>query len=514
MRRFWFAAVLCAIVFLAQSSLFFILPSLGSGVFLSPDETAVATSARVFGQQANMRIEDKLLTEGPWIHPRSYVTQGSAMVPVGFLGLPLVLSAVWRLAGDWGLAMFVPLLVMSAGFPLWRLLRRFGPYAAAIAVTIWLSFPTVILYANRGLFPNLAALCFVLWGIFFLTERKSLWWTMTAGFCAGVAVAIRPTEVIWIVPWFWFAWSLKPSTTKLRFVSFGAAAAFPCLLAAFAAWTTYGSPFTIGYWLRDPVVMAATGVVTNAATHLWPFGLHPRNVWFNLRWYVFSFIGPWTVVILIALAQHVKNKKSWKLIGVCLWTIASLAVLYGEAIYQDHVGVNVVSLGNSYLRYLIPLAAISALAAAALVAWLERRLGQTRGRGVAVCGAFLLAITGASIAIQSSGEGVLAGNRELQRYVLIRQTTLNQFGPQAIIVSERSDKIFFPTFRVATPVPDFETLRPLVANAPVPTLLFTETLDGGEQAMWSAEGFLLRPVFRTENQTLYEMYPHATSTQP
>ncbi|MFZ2804215.1 MAG: hypothetical protein WA001_03255 [Patescibacteria group bacterium] len=507
---------------------------MGSGVFLSPDETAVATSARDFGQNFTMRIEDKLLSEGPWLHPRSYVTQGSAMVPVGFLGLPAILGIVWKFLGDWGLALFVPLLAISAAYPLFRLLQRFGNFAAGIAVLVWMSFPTVILYANRGLFPNLPALCFFLWGLYFLSFKKSMRWMIAAGLCTGAALAIRPTEIVWMLPWVWLVWQVhdvkktKTRSTRQLVVAGIIAAVVPMLALSVVAWRTYGTPFAVGYLLHDaggsqvvvsslpPVASSAVGCSSLSCTFhsIWPFGVHPRDVWFNFQSYVLIFLGPWFVLMLCAFAAYVSKRRSWKVLAVSAWTLVVLAIVYGEAIYQDHVGVNVISSGNSYLRYLVPLAGLAALSAAALAAWLGARLGKNKSSVVMAAVVMVLMLLGAWTATSRDDENIFTTTLELQRYAHVRSVTLQDIRPQAIIVSDRSDKIFFPTFRVATPVPSFDLLRPLVTNAPIPTMLYATTLNQTQTAQWEAGGIGLQPIFNSENETLYQMLPTSTSTSP
>jgi hypothetical protein len=514
----------CAAIFLAQSTLFFVLPSLGSTVFLSPDETAAAVSARQFGKHADMRVDDALLSVAPWLHPRSFVSQGSSIVPVGFLGLPALLGVIWRLFGEWGLVVFVPLFVISVAYPLWRLLRRFGSVAAAMGIVVWMSYPAVILYANRGLFPNLVALCAALWGFFFLAERRSIRWAVAGGVFLGVALAIRPTEAVWILPWAWFLWSFAGAsranaraTDRVQIVSALLAALIPCLLVLLIAWRTYGSPFLVGYVLHDPVssVIAPAASVGSALGRVWPFGVHPRDVWFNFRSYVLGLMGAWTALLLCAVSVSVKDRKSWKWIGLGAWTVVSLAVLYGEAIYQDHVGINIISLGNSYVRYLVPFAALAALSASILAHWLEQKLGRLRGSVLAGVIVFALALSGTWMAVHQDGEGLLADSIELQRYALVRHAALSLMDRNVVVVSDRSDKIFFPVYRAVTPVPSFDQIRTLMVANNVPFALYAETLRPDQLETWIGYGFTLHPVFRSGTETLYGiLLSSPTSTSP
>lgn len=517
MFRTWLFGFLFGLILIGQAILFFAIPSLGAAVFLSPDETATAVAARSFADQAKMSMEDPLLADAPWLHPRSFVAQGTAIVPVGFLGLPILLGLVWKVIGDMGLVLFVPLLVLSTAFPLWRLASRFRFAGQMATVITWLSFPAVLYYGNRGLFPNLPVVCFAVWAVYLIWEKRTVVRGMLAGACAGFALMIRPVEAVWILAWLALAWRLRQepgSKHERRIMLLGFAVTLLVLAGAVVvAWRTYGSPWAIGYFLRDPVFATdGTVVAAPSAASMWPFGMHPRNVWFNVRSYIFGLLAPWALVALGALSVTLKERKNWPIILSAVWTFAVLAALYGEAIYQDHVGVNVISTGNSFLRYLLPLAVLFALSAGLLVKWCERfRVG---GRSLAILVVGLLALLGTWTAFARDDEGIVTSSRELVRYFQIRRSTIDTIGRSAIILAERSDKIFFPTFRAASPLPPRDVIFTLASASPVPVFLYAQTFDEQRLAEWNRSGLTLRPVLQSRQETLYEMVAIATSTTP
>ena len=513
-ERFCLGAVI-TVQFLA----FLVIPLVGSSVFLSPDETANAVSARSFGQFGTMRLEDPILRDRPWLHPRSFVTQGSAMVPVGFLGLSAIVGSLWRFCGDWILVLFTPLLVLSVVYPLWKWSKRFGPSAQTATVIIWLSYPGVILYANRGMFPNLANVCFMVWSVFALgqvreTKRRALW-LIGSGICFGLAAIIRPIELFWMLPWVILAatsWGKRmPSWREMRWdVLFWVIGVLPCmLLLLFINWKTYGSPFTVGYWLRDPVLNQAVGTVSPSS--LWPFGLHPRAVWFNIRSYALGYLGPWFAICLAGIVIAWKQRTYRPILLGGLWTFGVLALMYGEAIYQDHVGVNIISIGNSYVRYLLPLVPLIAMASAVCMdSFIRYAPRWGRVAGIAIVVAFLG--VGNWMALTRDQEGALLSSVEVAHYQTIRQMTQGVFGQNAIILSERSDKIFFPSFRATSPLPSMANIRDLVLKAPTTVALFSSVLDSAHVVPWTEAGLVLRPVFQTQQQMMYVIT--ASSSQP
>ncbi len=508
-----YAALLAILIlFLAQAALFCVIPLSGADVFLSPDETANAVAARSFSMNGSMRIVDDILKDGPWLRPRSFVTQGNAMVPVGFLGLPMIIGSLRRLLGEFALLFVIPLLVLSAGFPLWKFLQSSGRTAQIAGVAMWLGFPTVILYANRGLYPNLPVVCFGLWSAYLVWSRKAWWSTMLAGFAFGLAIAIRPVEVVWLSAWIIGAWFLRKEKTTLAWkevANFAVSAFAPMCAAAFVAWKTYGSIFAVGYFLRDtaPASIGAQGLATPSspsAAAMWPFGFHPRNMWFNVRSYLFGEWLPWTVIAALCAGVTWRRREGKIASGVALWTLIVCVCVYGQSIYQDHVGINVVSSGNSFLRYMIPMAAVFALSFGVGVGMIAQRYEKKRLFPIFIAVAVALFVVGGTkFAFDGDDENLINATQELQRYQSIRASTFARFGFQTIVLSDRSDKIFFPIFRVASPLPSKDQIYQLVEQAHASVTLFTETLDDTAMIPWKNAGIQLRPIIQNQNQSLY-----------
>jgi len=514
MRFGWlkYAAIMC--LFGAQGLLFFYIPSLLPKVYLSPDETAVAVTARQFGTYWSFRLPNKAVKNVEWAHPRSFVSEGKDLVPVGFLGLPLIAGIVWKIFGEIGLLCLTPFLVLSCIYPLWRFMRGLGRTAQIASVATWLSYPSVILYANRGLFPNLVVVCLALWSAFLVWRNHDWRKRALAGLLFGAALAVRPTEIAWAAVWIIAAWqdgkTRKQMTDDFRNISsfIGSALVVPAISALFA-WKTYGSPIFIGYWLRDPVVGVDT-TITAASTianpeRIWPFGFHPRAVLANAENYLINILGPWSGVGLLALAVWIRQKAARPFMLVAAWTVFILCFVYGNTVYQDHVGHDVVSVGNSYLRYLLPLAPLFAVSVGALAAWCCETLSRGRAKLTVSFLVGCLVILGVWTAFSKDDEGLNSVMPELVRYESTRYDAYKLFGREAMVVSDRSDKIFFPAMNATSPIPDETALETLVKEYPSSVLLFDTTYSPNKISEMQAKGFYLNPIVETKNQMLYEL---------
>ena len=529
-RRLSLPIVLLIGTFLA--SFLCILPSLHARIYLSPDETANAVLMGTVLKNGSMKLAEPLLKQFPWVHPRSFVTQGEALVPVGFVGLPLILSLFELIFGGLLVGFVIPLLVLSVVFPLWRLLRSWGKATQLVAAFTWLSFPTVILYSNRSFFPNLPLVALMVWVVYLVQSAKTSRRLLVAGLLFALAVIIRPIELFWMLPWLWLAWRVREERNLswkscLRALLLGSL--IPLLGYLLVVWRTYGSPFAVGYFLRDTVVseqcavssaqcISAGGAVLPTAhrallTVLWPFGFHPRDIWFNVVSYLFGIWLPWTVVSLFTALCLWAKKAARPVILVSLWTLVGGLLVYGETIYQDHVGVNVVSTGNSFLRYLLPLAPILVAGFAIGVTTLARQLpARLRSLVIFMC---LLAIVSLGLSISWNGdEGIQASVQDVQSYVAIRSAASRTLSPSAIVLSERSDKIFFPMFRTASPVPSMTEAARLAQTTTDEVAYFSTTMSDSEQQSWLQAGVEAQPLFTIGNQTMYDLVVPTTCLQP
>ncbi len=536
-RTFPFSVFL---LFLFIGSLFFVLPTFSGQVFLSPDETANAVFARQFGSIGTFRIEDPLLNFYPWLHARSVVTNSGALTPVGFLGMPFLLGVLHALGGDALLVLFTPLLALSVCYPIWRLTASLGKSPQYAAVLTWLTFPTVILYANRGLFPNLVVVSLTVWAAFCVytalrseKKRDASALLLASGALTGLALVIRPVEIVWIAPWLLLAAYLGSVINKkttpdsvwgpfkwirrsLPRVFYGAGMGrregllflLPLLpvvgLLAVLGKQTYGAWFTPGYNVRDPLSVVSSQIaapVGETKTSLLPFGFHPRNVWFNVKSYFIIYLWPWFILAVAGVAAFWKDKKRRIWIAASLWTIGSLLLVYGQGLYQDHVRVGEVSLANSFLRYMLPVAVIAVFLMASLTAWIRK---QVKG-GMWLAGAILFFVSafGVWTAFGRDDEGILQNSIELQRYAAVREQTSQYFTSGTVIFSERSDKIFFPAFRVVSPLPSETDMLLLIRADIVPVALYLRTMDADGRQAWIDKGVLLEPIVESGNETLY-----------
>lgn len=91
-------AFVCVVLFIG--ALFSILPSLRRSVYASPDETAYAKAAQTWHAYGNFFLSNPSISSFSSFHPRSWVLNQNALVPVGFLGWPWFAAQLFDVSGE------------------------------------------------------------------------------------------------------------------------------------------------------------------------------------------------------------------------------------------------------------------------------------------------------------------------------------------------------------------------------------------------------------------------------
>jgi len=512
------------------------VPLMQNTVWMSPDETANAVSAMVFSEKTTFKLNWDFTDQFSWAHPRSFVPLAgqAAMVPIGFLGMPLILALFAKLFGIYGVLLFTPFLVMATLWALYKSLPKdWSETVKLLCLAIWLSFPTVILYSNRSAFAQLVVVCLAIW----------IWWLLnplrfsltkgdfnylaiiTAGILCGLVGIIRPVELIWVLPVAACSYFVQRTTYNVHRTTwyvirsclfFVVPFVLICLIGAIVGYKTYGQWFVSGYQIRTPVISVAQDapavrdvkdVAAVSVLDVLPFEFHPRNILWNMKNYYGIFLWPWTLVLVIALGLWIYDLKKQKTllpkgawgIFALAWTATFVLFFYGNGLYQDYFVPNRVSLGNSFLRYTLPLSVVLSISAGYVMVKLWKHWSL---KALAVCLAVGLIAFGQWTATVRDDEGVVAVEQELARYSQIKNKMLTLQVRMDAILSERSDKIFFPEFMAVSPMPDKQSIKQLVDAGKV-VGIFIRTQDQAGLADWKTAGLPLGYQFTSGNESLY-----------
>lgn len=501
--------------------LFAFLPSLGGQTFGSPDEVQYAEVAKQMALNHRAFVPDAVVGAFPWLHPRSWVALGDRLAPVGFLGWPFALSFFYHFGGTAILPWVGMLLIFSSAWPFFCLLRRFGFWAACIGTLVAYTFPGIILFANRSLFPNLPLLAASVW-LFWLLQRfehrlVKPWWLF--GILSSVAcfiLSFRPIEALWILPWWLFAVRhVRPKRNDWLAVAGGFILVFGTL--GWFAHGAYGSWLGIGYGRSDQItartevvpLVAASSQASPSSVWFLPYGLHPITFVWNIFHYFGWLLLPWTLVLFGALYLFIKrhfwrtwNKGDARFVLLAAWTVIVLCVVYGSGAYVDRFGPRIATIANSFVRYFLPIGLFAGWSAA----FLWQSIGRVARWRPFVIGCTILLIFVGVVRAFAADEGVIALRKELIRYEDIRQSASAWFKPGDLVLSERSDKVFFPAFRAVSPMPAFALVRVYARGANVSIGLFARPLTQIQRDEWRKAGLDVQELATFGRETLYRIF--------
>lgn len=451
--------------------------------FNSPDEAANYFWANrvASGQELKLAINLEPSIAGA-VHLRSdNVNQRGEIVPGTFLGLILFYGVLGKIFGGLAIKFFTPFMAVSAAAAFYFLVKKFFDHRVAIVATLLLLVhPAWLYYTNRGLLPNVlfVSLCLIGAAVVLLKPfashyKKSVWQLFDyslGGLLIGLALTVRTSEIIWLG----FIFVLLVIVYR-RQTNFSAV----FLFLVFAALTflpilklnqeLYGNYLTSGYaTLNQSIEIGSAASALNTGTSpLLPFGFHPRSILQNfwhyqiilLWWYfiplVIGFIklavGGWQLAVSNKKIKNNLDHPSFY-VFICLTIFAVvtgwLAIYYGSWRITDNIS-NQVTIGVAYARYFLP----SFVLGLPIIAWLVLEFlnyFKTRQTKIIVgAGLLILFFTLNAQVVFLGQDGLLAVEKNIISYRETNLTLQPDLPANSIIVSDRSDKIFWPEFLVA-----------------------------------------------------------------
>lgn len=448
--------------------------------FTWPDERANHFFSTQFADNSTLRHVEPLneIADG-LVRPRSTSYINGAVVPTSFLGMPVVYGLLAKAFGSSVLPYITPFLAVIGGVSLFLLLRNiFGKHTAFISTVLLFTFPPYWYYAMHGMLHNIAFTTLLIIGLYFFDfqrhRRISPHLAATlSGISIGMAVYIRTSEAIWVVPllivlsWIWYHHDLPRSLATF----WGSVALF-ILIIGYSNMAVYGSPFSFGYspdTVRGSLGTATTTLLQKARTFVLPFGLDLRQSVTVFYSYIVAMFPWFSIPLIIAsvwvvkdqsvrLLQYFTKVQSPRLLNspaervyalsyivVTLWLI----IYYGSFTFSEHLFNDGAVLGTSYHRYWLP---ICIFGLPLCVIFLQRLVltihyGVVRYTVFAFCVVSFFMLSLQTI-VTDPVQGVLQTRSYLIEDMEKQKEILDITESASVIVTRRYDKVIFPKRRV------------------------------------------------------------------
>jgi hypothetical protein len=481
-----FKTIILAVFFLSTLYLVIDIPI----IFNSPDESANFLFSREVAATGMPRISEQRNEDlHGLLGPRSMSSVKDSLVPTSFLGMPVVFGALGSVFGIFFMLIITPILSILTVLA-WRsiILQMFKKiFIADVSAFLFMIHPAFWYYSGRTMMHNVAFLSFLIFGVWFaFRQSKQHVDFILAGLCIGLALAFRTSEVMWVLPSCAAILFIvrRHTSWEQRIVFFASVllALIPFMLFNNAL---YGSVLTTGYQAdlsavpfsdsqsieviqyddEESLLARVTGLIL-------PFGFHEkailRHVWqYGVALYpwmsILSLIG---MVLLFYRCENIVHRDRWKwMLGVTFLLSVWLGIFYGSWTFHDNPDPTIFSLGNSYVRYWLPLFLLSTPFAALALFQLSRWLRVSRAR-YAVIGLLLCIMTALSTQLVFFGDdGFIPTRRALYSFAEKRSVILENTMEDSIVIVDRADKFVFPHRSVIQP------LRSEATYQSIPTML-------------------------------------------
>ncbi|MFA7287085.1 MAG: glycosyltransferase family 39 protein [Patescibacteria group bacterium] len=425
--------------------------------FNSPDETANYLFSERLATGMGLSIPEPLLERsGGVLHPRSTVAVQATIAPASFIGLPVFYGVIGFVLGIGILPYLTPVVASLALVALWGIWRRlFGERLATLATVLTAIHPAYWYYASRGFYHNvlfLALVIFSAWSFFrFRETRYSVEWLVVCIFFLVGALFVRTVEVLWLLPLLlWVLWKEREHLRITHGIIAGAVLGAFLSLALLGFAVVYSAPLPTGYHqAAAAVASSASGAfITAARSILLPLGFDAGRIIANIFNNGFLLFLPLWLFVAIGFRAMRLHVPRFYMVAIG-WVGAWLLVYYGSWFINDSVGFQTVTVSTSFSRYWLPLYVITMPLVAFGVTSLGKQLGRLQL--VAALGCLALFTFSFSLVYFDPIEGFTAVAGRLQTYRALSREVNQLTTSTAVIVSDRSDKVFFPDRRVISP---------------------------------------------------------------
>ncbi len=405
------------------------------------------------------------------VHARSMTVINARLEPIGFPFF-IVLVSVFAFVSTmiFGTSFFnilvislVPLLAVASNFLLYEMVRRvWNERVALISSILLFLLPSWWYWASRPFQHVIPFIFFVLLGLYGLLRiegakvtREKLCYTVVSALGISCALAIRPTELIWVVGLYgYIVYLIRAHISKQQIIVWSGTIAFVALLFFVVQDAFYGSPFASGYvkpsaeGVAGSVLAGGQGVSFFRA-FFFPFGIDIMTAVKTVYHYFFLLFNSWVlwafVSFLFILARGEKTIRKYSVV-YCILSVY-LVLWYGSWNFSDNL-LGVPSVGSSQARYFMPIY----IGMVPLIAYFCDRILITfsRTRQILAISVLLLVFSLAShsAVFQSLPEGLitikntLRGNGQKQVDIY---THVPEYG---LVVTRYGDKYLFPGRKV------------------------------------------------------------------
>jgi len=502
-----FLVLFLSLVFLLLASILpYFQTKIGFVKFFSPDENANYVFTKLYQESGQLFIFEKYnMIASEVIHPRSYFSQDSNLKPLSFLGIIIIYGNLAKILGPAVIPFLTPFFAALGLLFFYLLIEMMaGKRIALFSFLLLFSFPVFLYYSARSMFHNVLFLSLLIMGLYFLLrlfqfsvpksklfENKKKYYqqilsvdlpySALSGSFLGLAIGVRTSEIIWLVPAGVLLLIFKAKKVNFlrlaTFVIFVLIALFPVL---YNNQVLYNSPFYGGYREMNQSIenigQAGSGFwksifsgyfgdlgnyIKTIFNTVFYFGFYPLQslkMFFHycveMFWYLF-FPACLGAVCLLTNKRKIL-KQIWPY--AVSWLLLSFILIfyYGSWKFVDNPDPSRFTIGNSYTRYWLPIyAGIIFLTAVFIDSVLDfiNKIGNKKISNLLKVLWLAFSLLGISyLSLNFVYQGSEEGLKHYERKALVAQIEVRQVSAlteaSSVIITEYHDKFLFPERKV------------------------------------------------------------------
>ncbi len=421
-------------------------------IFNSPDETANYYFSEHFQENNNFRVPSEYINISSDVHPRSIKASGYYLMPSSFIGLPLIYGSIAKIFGDWIIVYLTPIFALIGVIFLYLLTKKlFNQKVATISALLLLMLPSYWYFSAKSMMHNVLFMVLLLISLYYfllaIQKDRNIYYLLFPFFLA-LSLMTRTSEILWISLIYLIiliSAYQKISWQKMILSLIVLIISLTPLL--YFNYQNQGSSLAPGY---VETISRENSIPLTAFLEkvILPFGLHPSNIKFTIGNFIFKLVWFYNIFILIALITIIFKFKKIKTIYrtyTLAWVLLSLFlfIYYGSWLFYDNPTPTSITMGSSYLRYLLPYFVF----AIPLMAWFISSLNFSKkwiNNLITTVILIFIFIHSYLLVMTGPEEGLIKIKNDLRIYQNRTQKIIKHTEENAVIVTGRADKYIFP----------------------------------------------------------------------
>lgn len=547
--------VIGSLFFTATSTYQYCIQQAGFVKWSAPDEAANYYFSKLYAETGQFTSDNGVdLPAAEVVRPRSFKNEGSQLLPVSFLGLPILYGTIARLLVVEVLPFITPIIgILGLWFFFGLIKRVFNQSTGVVASTLAATFPVFVYYSAKSMFHNVLFLSSIIIGTYFgfralerrrdlIKSKKCRCFSLIAlaisGLAFGWAIATRTSELLWLGPllvliviayfkeigWYrwlwWLAWlgtaMIPMATWNLRLHGSWYGGGYPAMTNSVntISQTSLGL-FSWQSLANGSVIIDKLDTLKDTIFY---FGFWPKQSAIVFYHYAIEMF-PWLMILAASgVFLFMINRRQWskdRWLFLISWCLASafLIIYYGSWKFNDNPDPSRFTIGNSYTRYWLPIYFGALPWAAEALRTIVRFLFRKQvARTVIISIVAVISFYNLRFVAIGSEEGLLyTGQRQIKDYRLL-QGILTKTEANSVIITKYQDKLFFPERQVIVGLFDDDNMNRYYAQILEKQPLYYFNFRFNERDIQYLNerrlppfGYRLQEVWSEEKFTLYRL---------